>query len=437
MTTQHKQKILDELYSFHRAGIKPGLKRTQSLLKELGNPESHLKAIHIAGTNGKGSTCSMLASVLSTAGYKVGLYTSPHLLEFNERIRINGVNISDNQMIPLLERMLPIAKQLDCTFFEITTALAFEHFKLNDVDFAVIETGMGGRYDSTNVLYPILTIITQIDLDHQEFLGDNLEAIALEKAGIFKPKVPIIVSDTHQELKDVFINRAEAVASPIFFTEEWYSVSNYFIDSFLNMNLSISDGINEYNNLKIEKAGRHQINNLKAVLSAFQFLKNEFPNLTETTLRDGLANIKQNTNLFGRIEILQKKPIMILDVAHNPSGAMVLASTLEDSPYSDTKFNIIFGVMADKDIKNILLPLHQFCDELIITKPETDRASSLQNISQIAKDLDFNHIKMINSVAEAVQYALNLNSPTLIVGSFYTAGEALEAIKLQNQASIS
>ncbi len=433
-TQAQKDLILEELYSFHRFGIKPGLKRTQLLLDHFDNPHSKLKFIHIAGTNGKGSICSMLASILQSAAYKVGLYTSPHLIEFNERIRINGKKIIDEDMLPILEVLLPAAKELDCTFFEITTALAFIYFSKNDVDFAIIETGMGGRYDSTNVVYPLVSIISQIDLEHQEYLGDTLEKIAFEKAGIMKPAVPVVISDTHQELKDIFVNHAEEVGSPIFFTEDWYEITDtrYYED--FSMKINVSDGFKKYEDLLLEKSGNHQKNNLKAVLSAIHYLTKEYE-IPDTAIYEGLSHIKLNTGLFGRVEIIRDLPMLILDVAHNPASIKVLTDTLGNSGYVCQFYTIVFGVMADKDIDTILRYLKPYTRKLIITHPKTERAGATEFIESIALKNDFNDIELVADVDKAVERALDIGEQTIIVGSFYTAGEAIKYLKSINLIS--
>lgn len=432
---EQKDLILNELYSFHRFGIKPGLKRTQLLLDKFDNPHTKLKYIHVAGTNGKGSVCSMTASILKEAGYKTGLYTSPHLIDFNERIRINGIKITDNEMLEILEELLPIAKELDCTFFEITTVLAFIYFSRNNVDFAVIETGMGGRYDSTNVVYPVVTIITQIDMDHQEYLGDTLEKIAMEKAGIMKPAVPVVISDTHPELRELFTKHAEEVGSPIFFTNDWYKISDvrYFED--FSMKINITDGYKTYEDLHVEKSGAHQKLNLQAVLSAIHFLTKTYE-IPDRAIYQGLRYIKKNSGLFGRMEILKENPMLIVDVAHNPASVKVLAKNLGSCGYGCQFYTVVFGVMADKDIDSILKHLKPFTRKLIITHPKTERAGATEYIEKIALDNDFNNIELIPDVDKAVEKAIaNNTDQVLIVGSFYTAGEAITYLKSINLIS--
>jgi dihydrofolate synthase / folylpolyglutamate synthase len=434
-TKEQKELILKELYTFHRFGIKPGLNRTQLLLEHFDNPHSKLKYIHIAGTNGKGSVCSMLASILKESAYKVGLYTSPHLIEFNERIRVNGVKVSDDEMLPILVELLPVAKELGCTFFEITTVLAFIYFAKCKVDFAVIETGMGGRYDSTNIVYPLVSIITQIDMEHQEYLGDTLEKIAFEKAGIIKPDSPVVISDTHKELKEVFVKYAEEVGSPIFFTEDWYNVTNVRYSPDLSMQLNISDGFKTYSDLQIERGGNHQINNLKSVLSVIHYLSKKYK-IPDTAVYFGLKNIKQNTGLFGRVEVISETPMIILDVSHNPASVKVLVDILDNTAINQSLFTVVFGVMADKDIGEILSSLKQYTEKLIITHPKTERAGATDYIEKIALKNNFKDIELIPDVDKAVERALSFTGKqTLIVGSFYTAGEAITYLKSINLIS--
>lgn len=429
-----KKQILDELYTFHRMGIKPGLKRTQLLLEFCGNPHSKLKYIHVAGTNGKGSICSMTASILMSQGYKTGLYTSPHLVTFNERVRIDGAKIPDDALVEILEELIPKAKELGCTFFEITTVLALMWFAKNKVDFAVIETGMGGRFDSTNVLYPVLCIITQIDFDHKDYLGNNLREISEEKAGIIKPAVPVIVADTHQELRDIFIKKAEEQEAPIFFSSDWYSVKDIIYNQDFSMQLTISDGHKVYEDLVLEKSGNHQINNLKAVLSAVNFLRRKFE-ISDEAVYQGLKSIKKNTGLFARMEIIKDDPMLILDVAHNPGSVKAMTNTLGNSGYICQFYNVVFGVLADKEIDKMLEYLKPYTRTLIVTKPINERASSVQEIARIAEANGFNDIEEIENISEAINYAMLLEQQFLIVGSFYTAGEAVKYLQSINLIS--
>jgi dihydrofolate synthase/folylpolyglutamate synthase len=429
--SQRKRQLLDQLFSFHRFGIKPGLERTRELLRLLGDPHVNQKYIHVAGTNGKGSVCSMTASILSSSGYKTGLYTSPHLIDFNERIRIDGVQISDEEIVELCETILPIAKDLDCTFFEITTAMAFLYFKSKDVDFAVIETGMGGRFDSTNVIMPKVCAITQIDIDHCEYLGDTLEKIAFEKAGIVKPLVPLVVSDIHTELESIFLDSANKMKAPTLFVADWIDAENIRIDDKLNMIVDISSPDFHFNNLELEKAGPKQINNLKAVLSIVNYLSRDY-NIDENSIRKGLKNLKSSTGLTGRMETLRVDPPFIMDVAHNPASANSLVETLKMSPYRYTKFNIVFGVMADKDVKSIIKILSPLVAKLILTKPKTERAASLEILTKIAREAIDCELISIESVPDAISAAIECGEPCIVVGSFYTAGEALEYINEHN-----
>lgn len=427
ITNSQRERILEELYSFHRAGIQPGLHRTHLLLAELGNPEAKMKCIHVAGTNGKGSVCSMLASLFSEAGYKTGLYTSPHIMKFNERIKINGEDISCEDLTEILEKILPIAKKLACTFFEITTAVAFEYFKRKNTDIAIIETGMGGRFDSTNVIYPLLSIVTQIDLDHQEYLGDTLEKIAGEKAGIFKPAVPVIIADNHKELKELFTKRAEDTESPLVFTSEMFEAKNMEITDNLTMKLEYSDMAGQTNKIEIEKAGKHQVANFFAVAAAFNFLRKTW-NLSDENFRNAMRCFASKWSLKGRIELISKNPLVILDVSHNPAGIAALVDTLENSPYRDVKFNIVFGVMADKDVKHILQTLMPFVAKLVITHPNIERADSLEHLQKLAFELGYKDVELIADVKTATKQTSDLGAPTLVVGSFYTAGEASPAL---------
>lgn len=408
--------IIEELFSFERAEIKPGLERINVLLKILGNPEYSFKSIHIAGTNGKGTICNLLASILQECGMKIGLFTSPHILRFNERIKVNGTEISDEDIVKINSFLINDAKNIGATFFEISTAIAFEHFKRSEVDVAIIETGMGGNFDSTNVLTPILSIITQIDLDHQEYLGNSLEEIAKEKAGIIKPNVPVIICDNHAELKKVFIDKAREMRSPIIYVEDNFQISNFIIDEKLNMTCDISDGINLYKSVFLPVAGTHQTQNLKAIIAAYNYLKFHYP-LNEEVLYSGLRNVKKNTGFNSRIDLISNSPIIIVDVAHNPAGIGKLVECIDLSPLSKHKFNIYFAAMKDKDIKSMLAILLPITNVLNIIQLDNKRAAQSSEIEKIAIELGFSSIKLWDNPKESFN---DINKDSIICGSFYT-----------------
>ena len=419
---QNKQQILEKLYSLQRFGIKPGLERTFSILYDLGNPHEHFLSIHVAGTNGKGFTCSAIASVLMDAGYKVGLYTSPHLKDFNERIIVNGEMISDDDIITLAEQLIPYSESIEATFFEITTAMAFHYFSKKNVDIAVIETGMGGRFDSTNVIKPLASVITDIGLEHQEYLGDTLAKIALEKAGIIKKNVPVLVSKKQEEVLSVFINKANEMKSPINYPENICDIRVLRHNDNFTMTVDIcSEDIN-INELTIPVAGNHQIRNLLLALSALLIVKQRFA-FTKEEVIAGLRNVRENTNYRCRLELIRNNPKFLIDTAHNPQAIQALSDTLVLHGHSETKWNILYAAMGDKDVKSILNILKPHCKTLNITKPQTERSMPTKEIAQIAEELGYLSIIQYKNSQIAYTELTNKDDPVLCCGSFFLVGE--------------
>ncbi len=414
-----KNIILEKLYSLHRFGINPGLERITNILQYVDNPHNNFRSIHIAGTNGKGSTSSLLASILMEAGYNVGLYTSPHLINFNERIKVNGLDISDDDLVHYAEIFLPYSEKVNATFFEITTAMAFQYFSDKHIDYAIIETGMGGRFDATNVLTPLVSGITSISLEHKEYLGDTIEQIAYEKAGIIKNNKPVIVS---KNIEDVYVeikNIADCKQSKfILATESETVIQHKYLD-----NLTTEVCINFRGNLAytvLPLPGEHQIDNLELVLSIFLHSGIE---LSLENIRDGIENVKHNSKLSTRIEMLKDSPYIIIDSSHNVDAVKSLVGTLKQH-IGTYKFDIIFAAMADKDIPAILSLLNTITNKLIITKPAIDRAADINKIQDIALKLGFDKVVTTKNTEEAF-YKISPDMNTLIVGSFYLTGEML------------
>ena len=373
-------KLLKDLFSRQRLGIKPGLERTRDLLAETSNPHNNFKSIHIAGTNGKGHVCSILASVLTEAGYKVGLYTSPHLVRFNERIRINGKMISDDEILAIWKKLQKSSDSLEATFYEITTAMAFEYFSVQKVDIAIIETGLGGRLDSTNIINPICCGITSISLDHAEFLGDRIESVAKEKAGIIKPNVPCFVGNVSGEVKKVF-------------------------DTF-NVNY-----IPNYND--------HKRSNKELAKSILKKIENKF-NWSENNFKSGISNFLKNTGYYGRIEIFRESPKIILDTGHNPESFSALVKTIQ-TDYPDQKFDIVFTAMKDKNYSESMRILRPICNQLILIKTNQERNASVNDMAYVARELNINN-KKITSFDKII----HSENDTIICGSFFLIGEFLE-----------
>ncbi|MEN9828031.1 MAG: Folylpolyglutamate synthase [Bacteroidota bacterium] len=423
------KELLDYLFSLHRFGIKPGLERIESLLEFLGNPQNSLQCIHVAGTNGKGSVCSLLAGILQSAGYRVGLYTSPHLRQFNERIRINGEMISDADIAHLAHIMMPEIEREHTTFFEVTTAMAFAHFAKNQVDFAIIETGMGGRLDATNVIKnPIATVITSIDFDHMEYLGNDLITIAGEKAGIFKQGSPVIIGEERDVLIDCF--KAHAVqknTGEVFVVNDSCSYANLEMQPNLTMKLDCMIGDWQMSQISADRVGVHQARNILTALLTVKSLQNQFY-IPEHAIRKGIGECMHLTGVKGRIQYVSATPLIVLDVGHNTACLNRLKETLASCGYPNHSWDIVFGVMKDKPIKEMLDILATLGRTLHCCTPNIDRAMSAHELYKMAQAQSIDAIYH-ESVAKAVESALQKNNPVLITGSFYLADEAIQALE--------
>ena len=422
------QDLLNYLFSLHRFGIKPGLDRIQFLLSFLENPETLYPCIHVAGTNGKGSVCSILASILQSAGYKTGLYTSPHIRLFNERIRINGECIPNEDIARLASKLMPEIEKEHTTFFEVTTAMAFAWFAEQNVDIAIIETGMGGRLDATNVIEsPLATIITSIDLDHTEYLGSDLLSIAGEKSGIMKKGSPIIIGESRIELLSFFKSFAiHKQASSCIVIDEKSAVHSVLYNKDLSMNVDLSIGNQKYVEVKSERAGLHQIRNIQTALLTLHEISALFP-CDELSIRKGLAFTSLISGIHGRIQLLQTNPPIIIDVGHNPACIKRLLETIDMCGYSPNKWQIVFGAMSDKPIQEMLGLFAPYCDVLLACSPNIERAMPASQLALLSKDF-IQDTEYFQSVADAVYKGIDSKKPLLITGSFYLAEEAFRAL---------
>ncbi len=420
------QEAIDYLYSrlpvFHLKGAsayKPGLDNTILLLQHLGNPHTKFKSVHIAGTNGKGSVSHLLASVLQESGYKTALFTSPHLVDFGERIRINGQMIEREYVADFVQNNLKMIEDIQPSFFELTMAMAFCYFAENDVDIAVIETGLGGRLDSTNILLPELSIITNIGFDHMEFLGNTLPKIAYEKAGIIKPGVPVVIGESLPDTKSVFELKAKECYAPI-----------YFCDDEENPELiGIESNILEFR-WKSKKylsglAGLYQLNNLRTVLKAIEVLNNSsLLDVKEISISNGFRNVGSNTGIRGRWERLGTNPLIIADTAHNSHGVRELVKQIAVTNFSSLR--IVIGMVSDKDVDEVLSILPDDA-EYYFTKADIQRA---MNEEELNKKAEVFHLKGRSyiSIESAVNQAI-IDSDThdliLITGSNFVVGEAI------------
>ena len=378
--------------------FKKDLTNILALSKELGFPEQKFKSIHVAGTNGKGSTSHMLASILQEAGYKVGLYTSPHLKNFTERIRINGVEISEEKVTEFINGNKDFLEQQKMSFFEMTVGLAFDYFASEKVDMAIIEVGLGGRLDSTNNITPEVAVITNIGLDHTQFLGETLPEIASEKAGIIKKNIPVVIGEEQAAVKSVFIAKAAKESAPIYFASD--ASGNY-----------ISDLLGDY-----------QIQNSKTAVAAIKILKGY--QVSKENIKNGLLNVVKNTNLKGRWQVLQEHPKVICDTAHNKEGLAIVLNQLKKQPFK--KLHIVLGVVADKKLETIL-PLFPSIADYYFCKPAISRGLSEAILEANAKK--FNLLgKKYSSVKLALKSALlNANQQDIIYvgGSTFVVAEII------------
>lgn len=350
---------LDYLYSqlpmFTRIGaaaFKKDLTNTLALCEVLNNPQHQFKSIHIAGTNGKGSTSHMLASVLQEAGYKVGLYTSPHLKDFRERIRINGQMIPEQTVVDFVAAHKQTFDEVQPSFFEWTVALCFDHFAKEQVDIAIIETGLGGRLDSTNIITPLLSVITNIGWDHMDMLGDTLPKIAFEKAGIIKPNAPVVIGEYQQETAPVFIEKATETSSRIVFATDLIQSSAFTNNNFFcscNISLNSTPWLNE---LECDLPGMYQQLNIATVLATVVELRKCGWNIGEDSIRSGMRTVKENTGLMGRWQVLSEHPLTICDTGHNVNGIAFVTKQLKHISYK--QLHIVLGMVKDKDISKVL-----------------------------------------------------------------------------------
>lgn len=411
-----------------KSAYKSDIKNTKSLDAYFKYPHRRFKSIHIAGTNGKGSVASFLASVLQTAGYKTGLYTSPHLLDFRERIKVNGKLITENEVIWFVEKASAVIEQIQPSFFEVTTAMAFWYFAKQKVDIAIIETGLGGRLDSTNIIEPLLCIITNISYDHTGLLGDNLQTIAFEKAGIMKSHVPVVIGETQPEIKHVFVETANKKNAPLLFADQNYTIC--FKEKQNTFCLYTVYRHNEllFTKLRTDQTGHYQIKNIPPVLSAVALLNKQpgFENqVSKAHVLQGFANTKLLTGFKGRWYVMQEKPLIVCDTAHNACGIDETMKQLKTLNYN--KLYIVFGLMNDKDTDAILgiLPgdaKYFFC------KPPMARALSEKELYRKAKaiSLDATHCQSVEAAIQTCQKLLTPNDVVFIGGSTFVAAKAIE-----------
>lgn len=405
------------------SAYKPGLDTSIALDNYLGNPHKAYKTIHVAGTNGKGSVSHLLAAILRQAGYKVGLFTSPHLVDFRERIRVNGKKISKEYVVDFVERHRATFEPLHPSFFELTSTLAFDYFRAEKVDFAIIEVGMGGRLDSTNIITPILSIITNISLDHTQFLGDTVEKIAYEKAGIIKPKVPALVGEVYeQSVAQIFADTAAKNNTLVYFaSREDLLNESYLMDT----GEWYYDSV-EYGQLFGELGGVVQVRNAKTVLAALNLLDNMKIDIPHEAVREGFEHVVELTGLMGRWQMLQEKPRVICDTGHNTGGWQYLNMQLKEVIKRSRHTFMIVGMVNDKDINGVLdlMPTEAF---YYFTQASVERAMPAAEIAAMGMMHGLNGI-IFDNVASAVERALSIaneEDTIFIGGSNFVVADAL------------
>lgn len=423
--------LYEQLPVFTRVGqsaYKANLDNTIALCARLNNPQHKFKSIHIAGTNGKGSTSHILAAILQTAGYKTGLYTSPHLKDFRERIRINGQMISRQHVVDFVAAHRASFDEIKPSFFEMTVGLAFDVFANEKVDIAIIETGLGGRLDSTNIITPLLSIITNIGWDHTNILGNTLQLIAAEKAGIIKPGIPVIIGEYQPEVASVFINKAAEEKSSISFASQQWDIAKPAVTTNGLLNISITKNNptagSAITNLQLDLTGTYQLKNIKTVLLAIDGLRLQGFNITDEALATAVRQVKTLTGLHGRWEVLNKQPLTICDTGHNPEGIHEVLQNIAAVAYE--KLHFVFGAVNDKDISKILALLpknatYYFC------KPDIPRGLDAESLKLNAESFGL-HGTVYPSVKAALQTAqknAQKNDLVFIGGSTFVVAEVV------------
>ena len=395
--------LFAQLPMFQRVGkvaYKADLENITKFCAHLGNPQNQFKTIHVAGTNGKGSTSHMVAAVLQEAGYKVGLHTSPHLKHFGERSRINGENMVEDFIIEFIQNNKIFIEDNSFSFFEVAVAMGFLYFAENQVDIAVIETGLGGRLDSTNIISPVLSIITNIGLDHTDILGDTLEKIAAEKAGIIKYKTPVVIGEYTDETKAVFLAKAERENAKIYFAQD-----------------------SQRTDYTTDLKGIYQKKNVKTAVSALQILQNQGFNISEKNIVNGLLNVNKNTGLRGRWDILQKNPLIVADTAHNPAGITQIMLQINETEYD--KLHLVLGFVGDKDVAAILQMFPQDAT-YYFTEPNVPRKMLIEELQKhVPKSMNARFFNSVNEALSEAKIQAKPNDFIYIGGSTFVVAEVI------------
>ncbi|MDQ3682783.1 MAG: bifunctional folylpolyglutamate synthase/dihydrofolate synthase [Bacteroidota bacterium] len=415
--------LFTKLPMFSRIGTaayKKDLTNIKLLCEHLGNPHEKFKSIHIAGTNGKGSVSHMLAAILQTAGYKTGLCTSPHLYDFRERLKVNGELADEAFVVDFVERLQLVINEIEPSFFEISIAMAFDYFARQKVEIAVIEVGLGGRLDSTNIITPELSVITNIGLDHTYLLGSTLEEIAREKAGIIKENIPVVIGESQKEIATVFIKKATEKKAPVFFAEDFFSIPQWKLNRFLNVSIAKKSS-GDITNYKLDLPGIYQIKNILTTLQAIAILQKKGFHISDSHVKIALQNVKGLTGLYGRWEVIHHDPMIVLEVAHNIDGITQMLAHINQLPFN--KLHIVFGMANDKDTGVLhLLPKEA---AYYFTHAHIPRALPVAELRKAASKLNLKG-EPFDLVNEALQNAKEnalKNDIIIVCGSIFLVAE--------------
>lgn len=411
---------------FHQFGIRLGLDRIEKVLQALDNPHEHIDFVHVAGTNGKGSVCRFISSILTIEGYKTGLYLSPHLIDFRERIQLNDSYISKQRFVDIVSKVQPMIDQLandgvQLTYFEVCTIIAFVFFADEQVDYAVVEVGLGGRFDATNVIAPLVSIITNVSLDHQQQLGETIEKIAFEKSGIIKPSIPVVTGASEIALSIIkeTCERLDCTVSVV--SNESFEIVDA---SSINQTILVHGSFNDYT-VSTHMIGSYQPVNVAISILAIERLQQQGVFVTKESIIKGIQEMKHP----GRMQVLQDHPFFVVDGAHNPDAIKQVAHSIKNL-FTFKRLILIFGVMKDKAISEMLQEILPFADMVIVTMPNQKRSASNDEIISLISEIDKNKkIVVTKTVKEAYQNAFELaNEKDLILGtgSLFTVGELLE-----------
>lgn len=408
------------------AAYKADIHNTVELLKALGNPEKKFRSIHVAGTNGKGSSSHLIASVLREKGLKVGLHTSPHLKDFRERIKIDNRMCSEEFVVSFIKRHKTLIETIQPSFFELAVAMAFVYFAENKVDIAVVEVGMGGRLDSTNVITPLVSLITNISFDHTQFLGKTLEAIAGEKAGIIKPEIPVVISQTQKETEAVFKSKAAENNSPIVFADRYLEVRNAVNEAEgLRMDIVQNGETVRMKGVLSPLTGDYQKRNILGVIAVVDVLNEKYGfGIADETLRNGIEKLNENFPILGRWQCLCRKPMTICDTGHNEDGLRFVISQLSRQPYETLRF--VLGMVNDKDVDKVLSMLDKKA-VYYLCKADIPRGMRVEELAEKAEKAGLTY-KKCNSVREALSQAqqdAGKRDLVFVGGSTYTVAEVV------------